>query len=105
MLWLKRFWRKKEVLPPPAGFAEVYHRIEKLLTDLEIVSHLLDDTEDWQRLSEDAKKCSMESLSTFYKRAHFQTSCLRDEMLLTLQRIPNVKLIRKSLDVKEETSG
>lgn len=99
MLWLKRFWKEAEALPPPSGFAAIYHRSESIIKELETLSYLLQETDEWKRLSADDKKLSMANLATFYKRSHFQCCCLRDELLLTLQRIPGVKLKRGGISV------
>lgn len=83
-----------KVVKPPT-LADAYHKIEETLVKLEYVKFLLEDTNEWVRLSESDKKLSQDNIKTFYTKAHFQTSCLRDEILLTLQRIPNVRLARR----------
>lgn len=94
MLWSNFFRRKPKAIVLPK-LEDAYHRAEKLLKDLELINYILADTNDWERMSEENKKVSIEQVQKFYKDSHFKCSVLRDELMLSLQRIPGVVLKRK----------
>jgi len=86
----------KEVIDiTPPTVADAYYKTEGLLKSLESVKYMLEDTKDWAKMSEEHRKLSQENLKNFYIKSHFQMSCFRDELLLTLQRMPSVRLVRK----------
>lgn len=95
LFWFFKRKRKKVdafVLPK---LGDAYHKAEKVVKDLELLGFTLQDTEDWGKMSEEAQKVSKEQVGKFYTNAQFQCTTLRDELMLALQRIPDVRLVRK----------
>lgn len=86
------FWRKAE---PPPSLADAYKRAERAIKDIEIIGAILQDTPDWEKMSDEAYDLSAKNLTEFFKKTHFGICCFRDELILTLERMPNVKLRRK----------
>lgn len=95
------FFRSTPKAPPTPKLADAYHKIEQIVKDLDLVKFMLQDTKDWGRLSEEHRGHSLVQLAEFWKRSHFQTSCLRDQMILTLQLLPNTRLVRKKVNAQE----
>lgn len=93
MNWLLSFFQKKD--PPPPKFADVYHTTERVVKLLEIIKFNLEECSDWVNLSPENRAISAENIAQYHKRAKFQCESLRDELLLTLQRMPHTKLVRK----------
>lgn len=102
MKWPSFFSRKEVKAPPAPKLADAYHKIEQIVKDIELVKYMLEDTKDFQKIPEAGRVHSRVQLENFWERTHFQASGLRDEMLLTLQRMPNVRLVRKKVDVEEK---
>lgn len=96
MHWFKGLFGKR--IPkeaPPPKFVDAYRKSEEVVKALEAVGHLLEVNQDWSRLEPEMKKITAKNLAEYLKRAKFQSETLRDELILTLQRLPNTRLVRK----------
>jgi len=88
-------WFKRESeVPKISGALDMVERALKLVNN---ASYVLADTDDWKRMSESDRKISQELIEKFYIKAECQTRFLRDELLLTLRRLPGVKFVRRKV--------
>ena len=93
-MWPFSLFKKKE-LPKPK-LADAYRLTEEALKKLENAAYIMQDTEDFNKLTDLDRLKFIRNLKEYYKNSHFQTSSLRDELILTLGKIPGTKLKRKS---------
>lgn len=93
---LLKLFKRKEQVPT---IADAYKRMEKVVSDIELVGYILEDTDDWKRMKQDAEQLSKENIDKYITRLKFQSTVFRDELILTLGRMPNVKLKKRGMNV------
>lgn len=95
MKWFKRWRRPKVEAVVLPKLTDAYKKSEEIVKSLELINYMLADTQDWNNLQDQDKKHFIEECGKFYKLAHFQCSNFRDELMLAIQRLPNVRVYRK----------
>lgn len=86
-----------------------YRHMEKVVKDLTTVGYMMEDifkhSVMWETFPEKERKLSEETLLKFYKESEFKCMALRDEMILTMERMPHIKLKRKGVALPKKLVG
>lgn len=88
-------WFKRKPKPAPEvepKLTEAYKLVCEAYRLFELAGFIMTDTQDWKRLP-DAR--SRDAVAKFYINAETQLRYTKDELTLTMQRLPGVKIIRK----------